>query len=140
MSHWGAYALLGALAVVRADWRQRLLRCLDEALDRRILEATLRDGPAVDGVSRVQARDDRQFRPRAFITRSCARSARLAEGGHAAISEFVFESYRYDPADASLSLRYRFLDGPRFEERLVFDFPPQPLAADAEMCSTGFSG
>ena len=34
--------------------------------------------------------------------------------------------------DGSLSLRYRFLDGPRFEERLVFDFPPRRLAADAE--------
>ena len=48
-------------------------------------------------------------------------------------SEFVFESYRYDPADASLSLTYRFAEGPRFEERLVFDFPPQPLSADAEI-------
>ena len=48
-------------------------------------------------------------------------------------SEFVFESYRYDPADASLSLRYRFADGPRFEERLIFDFPPQPLSAAAEI-------
>jgi hypothetical protein len=28
------------------------LACLDEALDRRILEATISEGPAVDGVSR----------------------------------------------------------------------------------------
>src|SRR5271169_493727 len=42
-------------------------------------------------------------------------------------SEFVFENYCYDPASASLSLRYRFADGPRFEERLTFDFPSQPL-------------
>jgi hypothetical protein len=47
--------------------------------------------------------------------------------------EFVFESYRYDSADGSLSLRYRFLDGPRFEERLVFDFASRRLSADAEM-------
>src|SRR5271170_3403626 len=46
--------------------------------------------------------------------------------------EFVFERYRYDPADASLSLTYRFLDGPRFDERLVFDFPPRPLSVAAE--------
>jgi D-glutamate cyclase len=55
VSHWGAYALIGALAAIRADWRDRLLRCLDENLDREILEVMLREGPAVDGVSRRQA-------------------------------------------------------------------------------------
>ncbi|HTV45300.1 MAG TPA: glutamate cyclase domain-containing protein [Stellaceae bacterium] len=55
VSHWGAYALLGALAVLRRDWRAGMFGALDEALDRRVLEATLVDGPAVDGVSRVQA-------------------------------------------------------------------------------------
>lgn len=55
VSHWGAYALIGALAALRADWRARLLECLDETLDRRVLERMLADGPAVDGVSRVQA-------------------------------------------------------------------------------------
>jgi D-glutamate cyclase len=54
VSNWGAYGLLAALALVRADWRPTLLACLDEALDRRILEATVADGPAVDGVSRMQ--------------------------------------------------------------------------------------
>jgi hypothetical protein len=54
VSHWGAYALLGALAVLRADWRPRLIDCLDEGLDRRVLEAMLAHGPAVDGVSRQQ--------------------------------------------------------------------------------------
>jgi D-glutamate cyclase len=54
VSHWGAYALIGALAVLRMDWRARLIDCLDEGLDRRVLEATLVDGPAVDGVSRRQ--------------------------------------------------------------------------------------
>jgi D-glutamate cyclase len=54
VSHWGVYALLGALAVLRADWRRRLIDCLDEGLERRVLEATLADGPAVDGVSRQQ--------------------------------------------------------------------------------------
>jgi hypothetical protein len=53
VSNWGAYGLLGALAALRPDWRARLLGCLDEALDRRILETMLRDGPAVDGVSRA---------------------------------------------------------------------------------------
>jgi hypothetical protein len=55
VSHWGAYALIGALAVICEDWRDRLLGCLDEGLDTLILETTLRDGPAVDGVSRLQA-------------------------------------------------------------------------------------
>jgi len=54
VSHWGAYALLGALAVIREDWRRPLLQCLDPVLDRQILEVMLRDGPAVDGVSRRQ--------------------------------------------------------------------------------------
>jgi D-glutamate cyclase len=54
VSHWGAYALLGALAVLRADWRGQLLECLDEGLERQVLEATLVNGPAVDGVSRRQ--------------------------------------------------------------------------------------
>jgi D-glutamate cyclase len=54
VSNWGAYGLLGALAILREDWRPKLLACLDEALDRRILESTIGDGPAVDGVSRAQ--------------------------------------------------------------------------------------
>ena len=53
VSNWGAYALLGALAVMREDWRARLLPCLDETLDRHVLETTIRNGPAVDGVSRL---------------------------------------------------------------------------------------
>jgi hypothetical protein len=52
VSNWGAYGLLGALAVLREDWRPKLLACLDPALDRRILETMIADGPAVDGVSR----------------------------------------------------------------------------------------
>jgi D-glutamate cyclase len=55
VSHWGAYALIGALAVIRQDWRDRLLQCLDAGLEQHILEATISRGPAVDGVSRRQA-------------------------------------------------------------------------------------
>jgi hypothetical protein len=54
VSNWGAYALLGALAVLREDWRAKLLACLDEQLDKAILEATIEHGPAVDGVSRLR--------------------------------------------------------------------------------------
>jgi UDP-N-acetyl-alpha-D-muramoyl-L-alanyl-L-glutamate epimerase len=46
--------------------------------------------------------------------------------------EFLFEAYRYDPAGNALSLFYRFLDGPRFEERLIFDFPARPLSGTDE--------
>jgi hypothetical protein len=55
VSNWGAYALLGALAALRPDWRERLLACLDEKLDKSVLEATVNNGPAVDGVSRLRA-------------------------------------------------------------------------------------
>ena len=52
VSNWGAYALIGALAALREDWRPTLLGCLDETLDRTVLEAMIEQGPAVDGVSR----------------------------------------------------------------------------------------
>ena len=51
VSNWGAYALLAALAVIRPEWRERLLESLDPALDGRILEAMVMHGPAVDGVT-----------------------------------------------------------------------------------------
>ncbi len=54
VSNWGAYALLGALAVFREDWRARLLGCLDERIDEAVLRATVDRGPAVDGVSRLR--------------------------------------------------------------------------------------
>jgi D-glutamate cyclase len=54
VSHWGAYGLIGGLAVLRVDWRAALLAALDPELDRRILEMTVRSGPAVDGVTRRQ--------------------------------------------------------------------------------------
>ena len=53
VSNWGAYALLGALAALRAEKRAALLAALDEGLDRQILERMVRDGPAVDGVTRL---------------------------------------------------------------------------------------
>jgi hypothetical protein len=49
VSHWGCYALLGALAVLRPDWRAALLGALDEALDAAILREMVEAGPAVDG-------------------------------------------------------------------------------------------
>ena len=43
--------------------------------------------------------------------------------------EFIFESYHYNPAVSTLSLRYRFSEGPRFRETLVFDFAARELSA-----------
>jgi hypothetical protein len=54
VSNWGAWGLLAALAILRPEWRETLLASLDETLDRTILETTVREGPAVDGVSREQ--------------------------------------------------------------------------------------
>ena len=51
VSHWGAYALLAALAVLRPQWSGAMLSGLAEHLDRAVIQAMVRDGPAVDGVS-----------------------------------------------------------------------------------------
>jgi D-glutamate cyclase len=53
VSNWGAYALIGALAALRGDWRRPLVSCLDETLDHAVLEAMIEYGPAVDGVSQL---------------------------------------------------------------------------------------
>lgn len=55
VSHWGAWAILGALAVLREDWSGVLSNSLDISLDQSIIETMLRDGPAVDGVTRRRA-------------------------------------------------------------------------------------
>jgi hypothetical protein len=46
--------------------------------------------------------------------------------------EFVFDDYRYEPAKSALSLCYRFSEGPRFEEKLIFDFSPRHLTRAAD--------
>jgi hypothetical protein len=47
--------------------------------------------------------------------------------------EFIFENYSYDFYTSTLSLRYRFNDGPRFEEKLVFDFAPRRLSSEEDI-------
>jgi hypothetical protein len=44
--------------------------------------------------------------------------------------QFIFESYLYNPVVSTLSLRYRFDGGPRFEEKLLFDFIPRQLSPE----------
>ena len=44
--------------------------------------------------------------------------------------EFIFEDYSYNPTASILSLHYRFNGGPRFEEKLFFDFVPQRRSSD----------
>ena len=51
VSHWGAYALLAALTLLRPDWSAAMVSGLDPDVDRAVIEAMVRDGPAVDGVS-----------------------------------------------------------------------------------------
>ena len=51
VSHWGAYAMLAALAALRPEWSTAMRAALDPSLDRAIITAMVRDGPAVDGVS-----------------------------------------------------------------------------------------
>ena len=45
--------------------------------------------------------------------------------------KFVFDNYHYDPSISILSLRYRFDEGPRFEEKLFFEFAPQHISLAA---------
>jgi len=54
VSHWGAYGLIAALGEVRAEWRQAAVESLDAGADRRIVEALVSRGPAVDGVTLEQ--------------------------------------------------------------------------------------
>lgn len=51
VSHWGAYALLASLALLRPAWKVPMRAALDPALDLAVIEAMVRDGPAVDGVT-----------------------------------------------------------------------------------------
>jgi hypothetical protein len=52
VSHWGAYGLLAALTLLRPDLSAAFR--VDPAVDRAVIEALVRDGPAVDGVTRRQ--------------------------------------------------------------------------------------
>lgn len=51
VSHWGAYAMLAALACSRPDWSVPISHVMVPSLDQTIVEAMVRDGPAVDGVT-----------------------------------------------------------------------------------------
>lgn len=50
VSNWGAWALIGALALVRADWHNALLSRLTMEQELEILRATVENGPSVDGM------------------------------------------------------------------------------------------
>jgi UDP-N-acetyl-alpha-D-muramoyl-L-alanyl-L-glutamate epimerase len=49
-----------------------------------------------------------------------------------AYSEFIFDNYEFEPTANSLSLHYRFPDGPRFTERVIFEFPSLLRSSAAE--------
>ncbi|MBV8335129.1 MAG: hypothetical protein JO358_06730, partial [Alphaproteobacteria bacterium] len=42
---------------------------------------------------------------------------------------FIFENYHYDYSSSTLSLIYRFDEGPEFEEKLIFDFAQRELSS-----------
>jgi hypothetical protein len=48
VSNWGGIALLGAVAILRPDLREGLLRTLNRETDHRVLESAVYDGPAID--------------------------------------------------------------------------------------------
>lgn len=51
VSHWGAYAILAALSVLRPAWQPGMVAGLQPELDRSVIETMVLRGPAVDGVS-----------------------------------------------------------------------------------------
>jgi hypothetical protein len=51
VSHWGVYALIAGLAVCQPARQQVFLDILHPAVDQRILETLVEQGPAVDGVT-----------------------------------------------------------------------------------------
>ncbi len=55
VSNWAAYALTAALAVLREEWKAPLMAALTRENNERILRAMVYDGPAVDGVTGMQA-------------------------------------------------------------------------------------
>jgi hypothetical protein len=50
VSNWGAYALVAALALLRADWRDAMWDSLAPSVHYAALDAMVSRGPAVDGV------------------------------------------------------------------------------------------
>jgi hypothetical protein len=51
VSHWGAYALLTAIGIVRPAWARATKNALNPDLDRHVIETMVCDGPAVDGIT-----------------------------------------------------------------------------------------
>jgi len=51
VSNWGAYGLMAALAVLRADWARVVLRFLTADCDREVTRAIVEKAGAVDGVT-----------------------------------------------------------------------------------------
>ncbi len=45
---------------------------------------------------------------------------------------FIFDNYQYDPTQSTLSLRYRFSNGPILQEKLIFDFQSRQLSLEEE--------
>src|SRR5215469_13647391 len=120
-AHSPLFATIGAKSLFRVSTK----RSIDEYLKRRC--ATDRQSTAFPSFRRPQS----IISVSPFTTRNFALFVTSPRAGMS-VNEFIFEHYRYDPTDASLSLHYRFDQGEQFEERLVFDFPVRPLSGHAE--------
>jgi hypothetical protein len=82
VSNWGAYALLGALAVLRPDRAERLTQTLKPLIDLAILTRTVNEGGAVDGVlrRRIVCVDGHPPGVHAEVIRAIRDAAGLAKG------------------------------------------------------------
>jgi hypothetical protein len=83
VSHWAAYAMLAALAMLRPDWAGAMWAGLDPGLDRAVIGAMVRDGPAVDGVTlrREATIDGLEMFVHADVMEGVSRLGRASVGG-----------------------------------------------------------
>jgi hypothetical protein len=83
VSHWAAYAMLAALAMLRPDWAGAMWAGLDPGLDRAVIRAMVRDGPAVDGVTlrREATIDGLEMFVHADVMEGVSRLGRASVGG-----------------------------------------------------------
>lgn len=55
VSNWGAIGLITALCLLRPDWKAAMIKGLNLEMKLHILNVTVKDGPAVDGIKGVQS-------------------------------------------------------------------------------------
>ena len=101
-------------------------------LDEAILEATVDHGPAVDGVSRRAGAMTVDNLDVGRASRQIAGDPRAGRGRAWRLASSSSKITVTTRQRSTLSLHYRFRDGPQFEEKLIFDFAPRQLSPAAE--------